>query len=63
MAATMEPRQQPFATGTCPGYFKPGVDPVLDAKVKLLASFLKDNLAAQNPIQPDLVLMGRIGHQ
>ena len=37
-----------IATGSCPDYYKRGADPVLDAKVKLLAKYLKENLAAQN---------------
>jgi squalene-hopene/tetraprenyl-beta-curcumene cyclase len=37
-----------IAIGTCPDYYKKGVDPTLDAKVKLLAKYLKENLAAQN---------------
>jgi squalene-hopene/tetraprenyl-beta-curcumene cyclase len=37
-----------IATGTCPGYYSKGTDAALDAKVTLLTSFLKENLAKQN---------------
>ncbi len=36
------------AVGTAPGYYVPGADPDLDQKVRLLRSYLVENLKAQN---------------
>ncbi len=37
-----------IATGTAPGYYSKGADAIVDAKLKLLADYLKNNLASQN---------------